>query len=158
MFECIQVLFYGWTLPQGPLVFLKNTFLYNSSVHKSCVRGGRSRRGFFSSNTPSYSCECIQVLCYGWTLPQFLFSSLQNTALFFLVYTSLVIRVDAPAGDFCFLLSCIQVLCYRWTLPQGLFVVFKTLSYIFEYIQVLCYGRTLPQGLFVISKKHVLYV
>ena len=33
-----------------------------------------SRRGFlFSSKTPSYIFECIQVLCCGWTLPQGLF-------------------------------------------------------------------------------------
>ncbi len=121
--------------------------------------GGRSRRGFlFSSKILSYNFECIQVLCYGWTLPsktpssifecievlcygwtllQGLFVFFKKTVLYFLVYTSHVLRVDAPAGAFCFLqthllMFLIQVVCYRWTLPQGLFVLFKN--------TVLCVG------------------
>ena len=81
------------------------------------------------------------------------------------MYTSPVLRVDAPTGAFCFLqkhrliyFECIQVLCYGWTLPQGLFVFFKTQSYICECIQVLCYGWTLLQGLFVFLKNTVLYL
>ena len=131
MFECVQVLGYGWTLPQGLFVFFKNTVLYFLvytspvlrvdapagafcvlqkhlliflSVYKSCATGGHSRKDFlFSSKTPSYILECIQVLCYGWTLPQGLFVLFKNTFLYFWVYTSPVLRVDAPAGAFCFL-------------------------------------------------------
>ena len=39
------------------IVFFKNAILYFLSVYKSCVAGGRSRRGFlFSSKTQSYIC------------------------------------------------------------------------------------------------------
>ncbi len=128
MFEFIQVLCCGWTLPQGLFVFFKKTVLhvwvYTSPVlwvdvpamafcflqkhiflffcvFKSCVTGGRSRRSFlFSSKTHSYIFECIQVLCYGWTLPQGLLVLFTNTFLYFWVYTSPVLRVDAPAGAF----------------------------------------------------------
>ncbi len=84
--------------------FLQRHRLIFLSVYKSCVMVGRSRRGFlFSSKTPSYIFECIQVLCCGWTLPQGLFVFFKNTFLYFWVYTSHVLWVDAPAGTFCFL-------------------------------------------------------
>ncbi len=110
-FECIQVPCYGWTLLQGLFVFLKNTVLYFLvrtspvlrvdvsagtfcflrthlliflSVYRSCVMDGRSRRGFlFASKTRSYVFECIQVLCYRWTLPQGLFVFFKNTFVYF---------------------------------------------------------------------------
>ena len=63
--------------------FLKKHLLIFLSVYKSCVAGGRSRRGFlFSSKTPSYTFECIQVLCYGSTLPQF-FVFFKHIVLYF---------------------------------------------------------------------------
>ncbi len=158
-FDFIQVLCYGWTLPQGLFVFFKNIVLYVwayaspvlrvdapagafsflqkhrlifLSVCKSCVTGGRSRRGFFF-----------------W----------KNT-LYFWVYTSPVLRADAPAGAFFFwkntflfvacpfvvkfVLVCFYVLCC--------YSFLFTPSYIVECIQVLCYGWTLPQKLFVFFK------
>ncbi len=137
--ECIQVLCYGWMLPLGLFCFLPKHLLIFFSVYKSCVMGGRSRRGFlFSSKTRFYMFECIQVLCY--------------------------VRADAPTGAFCLLQNtvlyseCMQVLCYGWTLPQGLFVFFKAPSYISEYVQVLCCGWTLPQGLFVFFKKRLIFL
>ena len=180
------------------------------SVDKSCVTGGRSRRGFcflqkvlyfwvytspvlrvgapagafcFLQKHNLIFFECVQVLCCGWT-PRRAFCILQNAVLHFWVYTSPVLRVDAPTWGFLFSsktpsynFGCIQVLCYGWTLPQGLFcflqkhiLIFlsvykswvmgrrsrrgfvfssKTPSYVFECIQVLCYGWTFPLGLSV---------
>ncbi len=90
--------------PTGALCFLQKHRLICLRIYKSCVTGGRSCRGFlFSSNTPSYMFECVQFLCYWWTLPQGLFVFFKNTTLYFWVYASPVLRVDAPTGAFCFL-------------------------------------------------------
>ena len=105
--KCCPTLIHKWHL----LIFL--------SVYKSCVMGGRSRRGFlFSSKPPSYMFECIQVVCHRWTLPQGLFVFLKNTFLFVWVYTSPVLRMDAPACVFCFLQTHTLVFLLFWPLTN----------------------------------------
>ena len=71
--------------PAGASSFLKKQRLIFLSVYKSCVTVGRSRRGFwFSSKHKVFIC---------------------------LVYTRPVLRVDAPAGAFCFLQKHLTFFC-----------------------------------------------
>ncbi len=110
IFECIQVLCCGWTLPQGLFVFFINTFLYVSPVLLMDAPAGAF---CFLQKHLLILFVCIQVLCYGRTVPMLV--CLRVCFVLFVLW--------------CF--DCIQILCYRWTLLQGL-VVFFTNTFLYS--------------------------
>ena len=169
IFECIEVLCYGWTLPQGLLVFFNKScvtggrprrgFLFSSkhcliflSVYKSCVMGGRSH--LFSSKTHSYVLSVYNSCVMGGRSRGGLN---KKHCLVGWVYTSLVLWVGAPAGPFFrkkhrLIFLRVYKSCVTGGRSRRVLFFHKNIVTFCLCIQVPCYGWTLLQGLFCSSK------